>query len=164
MENQPTAAEIRLAQYAEAPTKWSTATYGSGAEKALHDIALGLKAEIDRLRGELAEGPQLAEEPSGGPRCGNNAHFQLSPADRQAVASFGAYLKARAEQRPLLARVAKLEASVLTASERRFLSFILDLAADRMASLGDEFDSADEAALEKLRRLASEAPENGARS
>jgi hypothetical protein len=44
-----TPAEIRLAQYADRST-WSTATYDSGNEKALHEIALGLKAEIDRLR------------------------------------------------------------------------------------------------------------------
>jgi hypothetical protein len=49
-----TPAEIRLAQYADRGT-WSTATYGSGNEKALHEIALGLKAEVDRLRAELAE-------------------------------------------------------------------------------------------------------------
>jgi hypothetical protein len=49
MENQPTPAEIRLAQYGE-----RTKTYDSGNEKALHEIALGLKAEIDRLRAELA--------------------------------------------------------------------------------------------------------------
>lgn len=47
---QPTPAEIRLAQYGERTSTWSTATYDSGTEKALHEIALGLKAEIDRLR------------------------------------------------------------------------------------------------------------------
>jgi hypothetical protein len=52
---------------------------------------------------------------------------------------------------PLTGRTA-----TLTAAERQFLSFALDLATDRMASLGDEFDTADEAALEKLRRLAAE--------
>lgn len=46
--------------------------------------------------------------------------------------------------------------ATLTAAERQFLSFALDLAADRMASLGDEFDTDDEAALGKLRRLAAE--------
>ena len=44
-----TSAEVRLAQYREQST-WSNATYGSGAEKALHEIATGLKEEIDRLR------------------------------------------------------------------------------------------------------------------
>jgi hypothetical protein len=44
-----TPAEIRLAQYADRST-WSTATYDSGNEKALHEIALGLKAELDRVR------------------------------------------------------------------------------------------------------------------
>lgn len=53
MTQQPTAAEIRLAQYAQRPKTWSTATYDNGTEKALHEIALGLKAEIDRLRADL---------------------------------------------------------------------------------------------------------------
>lgn len=49
-----TTAEIRLAQYGQRTSTWSTATYNDGTEKALHDIALGLKAEVDRLRAELA--------------------------------------------------------------------------------------------------------------
>ncbi|MEU5668710.1 hypothetical protein, partial [Streptomyces longwoodensis] len=50
-----TPAEIRLAQYGQRTSTWSTATYNDGTEKALHEIALGLKAEVDRLRAELAE-------------------------------------------------------------------------------------------------------------
>lgn len=50
-----TPAEIRLAQYGQRTKTWSTATHDNGTEKALHEIALGLKAEIDRLRNELAE-------------------------------------------------------------------------------------------------------------
>lgn len=50
--NDHTPAEIRLAQYGERST-WSTATYDSGTEKALHEIALELKAEVHRLRAEL---------------------------------------------------------------------------------------------------------------
>lgn len=49
-----TTAEIRLAQYGERTSTWSTATYNDGTEKALHEIALGLKSEVDRLRAELA--------------------------------------------------------------------------------------------------------------
>ncbi|MGW4493815.1 hypothetical protein [Streptomyces sp. NPDC004376] len=45
----------------------------------------------------------------------------------------------------------------LTDTERQFLTFALDLAADRMASRGDEFTSEDEAALEKLRSMADAA-------
>jgi hypothetical protein len=53
-----TAAEIRLGQYADRST-WSNATYNDGTEKALHEIALGLKAEVDRLRAELARQERL---------------------------------------------------------------------------------------------------------
>lgn len=49
-----TPAETRLAQYSERGT-WSNATYSDGTEKALHEIALGLKAEVDRLRARVAE-------------------------------------------------------------------------------------------------------------
>jgi hypothetical protein len=55
MTTQPTAAETRLAQYGERTKTWSTATYDNGTEKALHEIALELKAEIDRLRDRVAE-------------------------------------------------------------------------------------------------------------
>jgi hypothetical protein len=53
-DQQLTPAEIRLAQYGQRTSTWSTATYNDGTEKALHEIALGLKAEIDQLRAELA--------------------------------------------------------------------------------------------------------------
>jgi hypothetical protein len=60
-----------------------------------------------------------------------------------------------AEVQFLRAQVAGLESSVhdLTPSEQQFLTFALELAADRMAERGDEFDAADDAALESLRRL-----------
>ncbi|MGW3298419.1 hypothetical protein [Streptomyces rubiginosohelvolus] len=44
----------------------------------------------------------------------------------------------------------------LSKSEQQFLAFALELAADQIASRGDEFDDADEAALEKLRTLTGE--------
>ncbi|MFI6862610.1 hypothetical protein ACIBKZ_22405 [Streptomyces sp. NPDC050421] len=44
----------------------------------------------------------------------------------------------------------------LTAYERLFLTFALELAADEMACRSNEFDAADEAALESLRALAAE--------
>lgn len=50
-----TPAEVRLAQYGQRTSTWSTATYNDGTEKALHEIALGLKTEIDRLRTRLAD-------------------------------------------------------------------------------------------------------------
>ncbi|MFJ1696224.1 hypothetical protein ACIOHC_13895 [Streptomyces sp. NPDC088252] len=50
------AAEIRLAQYGE-QSGLRVATYDSGTEKALHQIALTLLAELDRVRAELAALP-----------------------------------------------------------------------------------------------------------
>ncbi|MFI6140393.1 hypothetical protein ACIBCC_19660 [Streptomyces griseus] len=44
----------------------------------------------------------------------------------------------------------------LSKAEQQFLAFALELAADQMASRGDEFDDADEAALERLRTLTGE--------
>jgi hypothetical protein len=42
----------------------------------------------------------------------------------------------------------------LTEAERKFLAFALGLATDQMANRSDEFDEADEASLENLRRMA----------
>ncbi|MFF9025705.1 hypothetical protein [Streptomyces eurythermus] len=52
-EQQLTPAEIRLAQYGQRTSTWSTASYTGGTEKALNEIALELKAEVDRLRDAL---------------------------------------------------------------------------------------------------------------
>lgn len=58
----PDAALARLRQYGERTSTWSTATYNDGTEKALHQIAVSLAAEVDRLRGELSEATaELAE-------------------------------------------------------------------------------------------------------
>jgi hypothetical protein len=48
--------------------------------------------------------------------------------------------------------------AVLTEPERQFLTLALDLAADQMASRGDEFGDEDTAALDTLRHLAAETP------
>jgi len=44
-----TVAEIRLAQYGQRTT-WSTATYDSGTERALHEIACGLRDALEETR------------------------------------------------------------------------------------------------------------------
>ncbi len=44
------AAQVRLRQYGERTSTWSTATYDNGTELALHGIAVDLSAEVDRLR------------------------------------------------------------------------------------------------------------------
>jgi hypothetical protein len=49
----PETASIRLAQYGERTSTWSTATYDSGTERALHEIALTLNAEVTELRKQL---------------------------------------------------------------------------------------------------------------
>lgn len=62
----------------------------------------------------------------------------------------------RARAAAVLPPGARITAAALNAAERQFLTFALDLAADRMADRGDEFDDADEAALTRLRQLATE--------
>jgi transposase-like protein len=48
----PEVARVRLAQYGDRTSTWSTATYDSGNAKALHQIALTLDAEAQHLRKE----------------------------------------------------------------------------------------------------------------
>ncbi|MFE0819115.1 hypothetical protein [Streptomyces sp. NPDC058847] len=50
-----TAARVQLARYAERTKTWSTATYDSGTERALHGMAVALAAEADALRVRVAE-------------------------------------------------------------------------------------------------------------
>lgn len=50
----PEVALARLTQYGDRTSTWSTATYNDGTEKSLHEIALALAAELDRLRTHLA--------------------------------------------------------------------------------------------------------------
>ncbi|HZF92021.1 hypothetical protein [Streptomyces sp.] len=45
-----TPAEVRLAQYGERTKAWSTATYDSGTEKALHEIACALQSTLEETR------------------------------------------------------------------------------------------------------------------
>lgn len=47
---------------------------------------------------------------------------------------------------------------LLAENERQFLTFALELAADQMASRGDEFDDDDEDALNSLQALAANTP------
>jgi hypothetical protein len=61
----PKAARVRLAQYGERTKTWSTATYNSGTERALHEIALTLLAEAEaaaELRTELEQRTTLLRE------------------------------------------------------------------------------------------------------
>ncbi|CAM5264253.1 hypothetical protein [Streptomyces badius] len=51
----PDAALARLRQYGERTTGWSTATYNDSTEKALHQIAVSLAGEVERLRAKVAE-------------------------------------------------------------------------------------------------------------
>ncbi|MFJ8538102.1 hypothetical protein [Streptomyces sp. NPDC093591] len=56
------AALIRLAQYGERTSTWSTATYDSGAEKALHEIAVTLDAALKSGRERYKAGLRRADE------------------------------------------------------------------------------------------------------
>ncbi len=49
-QDQLTVAEVRLAQYRGRTKTWLTATYDSGAEKALHEIACGLRDALEVVR------------------------------------------------------------------------------------------------------------------
>ncbi|MBP5883136.1 hypothetical protein QBA57_28790 [Streptomyces scabiei] len=45
-----TPAEVRLSQYGERTKSWSTATYDSGTERALHEIACALRDTLEEVR------------------------------------------------------------------------------------------------------------------
>ncbi|MGW3164799.1 hypothetical protein ACWC9Q_18385 [Streptomyces sp. NPDC001142] len=60
-------------------------------------------------------------------------------------------------QQPAAPTVADMQAAPLDDGERQFLTFALDLAANEMASRGDEFTDEDHAALERLRLMAAPA-------
>lgn len=51
----PEAALVRLRQYGERTSTWSTATYDSGTERTLHQIAQTLADENARLNARVAE-------------------------------------------------------------------------------------------------------------
>ncbi|WP_062214730.1 hypothetical protein [Streptomyces sp. NBRC 109706] len=52
---------VRLSQYRERTSTWSTATYNDGTERALADIAGALATEVERLRA-ITDGPVCSEE------------------------------------------------------------------------------------------------------
>ncbi|MFC7880435.1 hypothetical protein ACFUVV_00900 [Streptomyces sp. NPDC057376] len=60
-----TAARVQLARYAERTKTWSTATYDSGTERALHGMAVALAAEADASKARVAE-LEAAQQPAGG--------------------------------------------------------------------------------------------------
>jgi len=64
------------------------------------------------------------------------------------------------EAHAVQARAVPADRAALSDTERQFLTFALDQAAEEM-SLGDGFTAEDQAALEKLRRMADEAQQQG---
>lgn len=52
---------VRLGQYRERASAWSTATYNDGTERALAEIAGALAAEVERLRA-ITDGPVCSED------------------------------------------------------------------------------------------------------
>jgi len=93
--------------------------------------------------------------PCAGTGCSHERAFTNLVAHDQAA---GLYTDGSSPaQRPPGSYTERLVPAPLNAAERQFLGFALDLAADQMASRGDEFTPDDDAALENLRRLAAEA-------
>ncbi|MGW7710901.1 hypothetical protein [Streptomyces sp. NPDC054771] len=96
----PDVALARLRQYGERTSTWSTATYNDGAEKALHEIALTLAAEVNRLSNDLT-----------GAFLDRHEEEQESARLRLALES------ARRGRRERRARVSRLENSAALAEE-----------------------------------------------
>lgn len=92
------AALTRLRQYGERTSTWSIATYNDGTEKALHEIALTLAAEVDRLSDDVT-GACLAR------------YEEEQDADRLRLA----LASAQRGRRELRGRVTELEAAPYTA-------------------------------------------------
>ncbi|MHB9857658.1 hypothetical protein [Streptomyces sp. YIM S03343] len=92
-----------------------------------------------------------------------DGHRWVPDYDRRRSPAYQAYLERADRVVGLLAAydTTMRAASVpLTASERGFLGYALMLAADQMANRPDEFGPDDEAALERLRRLAAVAQQS----
>ncbi|MEV3996681.1 hypothetical protein AB0K62_13525 [Streptomyces halstedii] len=107
----PAAALTRLRQYGERTSTWSIATYNDGTEKALHEIALTLAAEVNRLSDDMT-GACLAR------------YEEEQDADRLRLA----LASAQRGRRELRARVTELEANPA-------LEYVLELV---KTSLGDD--------------------------
>lgn len=105
------------------------------------DFCLSARLLPDLNAGGVTETLSITIEGSDEPQ---SVHVQA--ADVPAVA---AGIMSAARQQPT--------AAMLSVAERQFLTFALDLAADEMASRGDEFSDEDDDALASLRRLAAEA-------
>jgi hypothetical protein len=77
--------------------------------------------------------------------------------DQIEASDYQAHADAMLALLPAAASSAPADRAALSDTERQFLTYALDLAADQMASRGNEFGTEDTAALEKLRRMAAEA-------
>ncbi|WP_435246401.1 hypothetical protein [Streptomyces sp. NRRL F-5630] len=127
----PDVALVRLRQYGERTSTWSTATYNDGTEQVLADIARTLGAEVTRLREQVRDLAKTVE------------YFaQQSSRRRDRIAQLDAELAAR----PSRAEALRGAAEVLDALPADATSF------DRA-----EHKYRGGAAAETLRRMADEA-------
>jgi hypothetical protein len=124
----------------------------------LHDEILTLQAELASMRDLLRTENERANAAIDRETTTEDAEEEQRLALSTALSlDTGAPWDAIRERAAELASVDRV--AVLSDTDRKFLTFALDLAADQMASRGDEFDAEDEDSAERLRRVADETPQ-----
>ncbi|MFJ7998973.1 hypothetical protein ACIQ7D_17755 [Streptomyces sp. NPDC096310] len=102
----PRAALIRLRQYGERTSTWSTATYNGGTEKALHEIALTLAAEVERLE---ADRDAFRDQRNGVFATTEQLHARVDEKDQARLQAENETRTLTREAERLKARIAELE-------------------------------------------------------
>ncbi|MFJ2438435.1 hypothetical protein ACIOWM_35030 [Streptomyces anulatus] len=133
-----------------------------------HELRQQAEARVEELTAELAVARQLlgtttGEGPAAEPSVDRRARYAAAIREADGwVLDDGQHMidavMAVADSEIAAAHAAPpapADRAALTDSDRQFLTFALELAADQMAARGDEFDDEDEAALLKLRALAT---------
>lgn len=104
------AARVRLAQYGERTKAWSTATYNDGTEKALHEIAVTLLAEVNRLEAERHSTNESLDEAAQALRVDRDRIADLERVIAEAPASYALMERARVEADGITRRFAPSQA------------------------------------------------------
>ncbi|MFJ2819101.1 hypothetical protein [Streptomyces sp. NPDC087294] len=99
----------RLEQYGARTSTWSTATYNDGTEKTVHEIALALLAEAERLE---AERNAFRDQRNEVFSTNRQLHAQVEESGRARLRAENDTRTARREADTLRARVAELEAAL----------------------------------------------------